>query len=128
MQQTNVNKYIGEKIKYYRTKKNLTQLELGEYLGITSQTISRYESGILETNQDVLFRLAEFFNISINEFFPTIHHNRKENDSECVQDLLEQYKVLFDKDDRLTEEQKKFFMDFLEERHKRIDEKEEKGS
>ncbi len=37
-------------------------------------------------------------------------------------DLLDQYNALFDKDDRLTEEQKKFFMDFLTEKHKKIDE------
>ncbi len=68
----NVSKYVGEKIKFYRTSKNITQQELGEYLNTTSQTVSRYESGILEANQDVLFKLAEYFKISINDFFPPI--------------------------------------------------------
>lgn len=37
--------------------------------------------------------------------------------------LLEQYHILFDKDSVLTEEQKKFFIDFLTEKHKEIDKK-----
>lgn len=67
-----INKYIGEKIKKYRIDKNITQEELGEYLNTTSQTISRYESGKLGTNQDVLYKLANYFKISINNFFPNI--------------------------------------------------------
>lgn len=66
----NIDKYIGNKIKYYREKKNVSQKELGEFLNTTSQTISRYESGTRGTNQDVLFALADYFGISINEFFP----------------------------------------------------------
>ncbi len=68
-----INKYVGEKIKYYRTRSNFTQQELGEYLGTTSQTISRYESGILEANHEILFKLAEHFHISINDFFPPLN-------------------------------------------------------
>lgn len=67
-----INEYIGNKIKEYRIKKNITQEELGEYLKTTSQTISRYESGKLGTNQDILYKLAEYFKVSINEFFPPI--------------------------------------------------------
>lgn len=74
----NISKYVGEKIKYYRTQKNLTQQELGEYLATTSQTISRYESGVLEANQNILFRLADYFGISINDFFPPLHFNNAE--------------------------------------------------
>ena len=68
----NVSKYVGEKIRFYRTNKKVTQQELGEYLNTTSQTISRYENGILEANHDVLFKLAEYFKISINDFFPPL--------------------------------------------------------
>lgn len=69
----NISKFVGEKIKFFRNKKNITQQEIGEYLGTTSQTVSRYESGILEANQDVLFKLAEYFQVSINDFFPPLN-------------------------------------------------------
>lgn len=67
-----VNKYIGNKIREFRNKKNITQEELAEFLKTTPQTISRYEIGDRKTNNDILFELAEYFNISINEFFPPL--------------------------------------------------------
>lgn len=66
----NVNKYIGERIKKNRIKKNVTQQELGEYLNVSTQAISRYELGSRKTDNDILFKLAEYFNVSINDFFP----------------------------------------------------------
>lgn len=68
-----INKYIGSKIKEFRTTRNITQEELGEYLNTTSQTISRYETGERKTNHDMLFQLADYFNVSINDFFPPLH-------------------------------------------------------
>lgn len=67
-----INKYIGSKIRSLRESKNLTQEEIAEYLNTTPQTISRYEIGDRKTNQDVLFKLAEYFKVSINEFFPSL--------------------------------------------------------
>lgn len=70
----NINEFIGKKIKELRTKKNITQEELGEFLNTTSQTVSRYESGKLKTNQDILYKLAEYFKVSVNDFFPPIEN------------------------------------------------------
>ncbi len=67
-----INVFIGNKIRELRNTKNITQEEIGEYLGVTSQTVSRYESGKLKTNQDVLYKLAEYFKVSINDFFPDL--------------------------------------------------------
>lgn len=67
-----INQYIGNKIRELRERKNLTQEDLAEYLNTTSQTISRYEIGDRKTNQGILFKLAEYFKISINDFFPPL--------------------------------------------------------
>lgn len=67
-----VNKYIGNKIREFREKRNLTQEEIAEYLDTTAQTVSRYEIGDRKTNQDILFKLAEYFKVSINDFFPPL--------------------------------------------------------
>lgn len=74
-----INVFIGNKIKELRNAKNITQEEIGEYLGVTSQTVSRYESGKLKTNQDVLFKLAEYFKVSVNDFFPDLQDNGTAN-------------------------------------------------
>ena len=68
----NVNKYIGNKIREIRDKKNLTQEDIADFLNTTPQTISRYENGDRKTNQDILFKLAEYFKVSINDFFPPL--------------------------------------------------------
>lgn len=72
------NKYIGSKIKEFRISKNITQEELGEFLNTTSQTVSRYENGERKTSNDMLFQLADYFNVSINDFFPSLNFNNAE--------------------------------------------------
>lgn len=98
----NIDEYIGNKIKYYREKKNISQKELGELLNTTSQTISRYESGKRGTNQDILFLLAEYFNININDFFPPVSNN---NDDKLKQlETSTGVKISYSSDKELTEE------------------------
>ena len=80
-----INKYVGSKIKEYRQNKGITQQELAEYLNTTSQTVSRYEGGILETNNNILFKLAEYFNISIDDFFPSFDNALIEENYRSIQ-------------------------------------------
>ena len=67
-----INKYIGEKIKYFRNKRNITQEELAEKLGTTYQSISRYETGDRNTNNALLYRISQILDISINDLFPPV--------------------------------------------------------
>lgn len=58
---------LGEKIKLYRENKKMTQNEVAEILSVSPATISKYESGTLEPNIESLKKLAELFEISIDE-------------------------------------------------------------
>lgn len=58
---------LGDKIKIYREKKRMTQNEVADMLNVSPATISKYESGVLEPNIESLKRLAELFEISIDE-------------------------------------------------------------
>ena len=58
---------LGEKLKTYRENKKMTQVEVAEALGIKSATVSKYESGTLEPNIEALKKLAELFEVSIDE-------------------------------------------------------------
>ena len=58
---------LGDKIKLYREKKRMTQNEVAGILNVSPATISKYESGALEPNIESLKRLAELFEISIDE-------------------------------------------------------------
>lgn len=58
---------LGEKIKKYRENKKMTQNEVAEVLGVKPATISKYETNTLEPNIESIKKLAEIFEISIDE-------------------------------------------------------------
>ena len=61
----NIN--IGENIKNLRKRKDITQEELAEHLGISFQSISKWERGDGFPDITMLPDLADFFNTSIDE-------------------------------------------------------------
>lgn len=65
-------KYVGEQIKKFRERRNMTQDDLAERLGTTRQSISRYEIGERKANQDILFALSDIFGVAVNDFFPAV--------------------------------------------------------
>lgn len=58
---------LGEKIKKYREEKKITQVEVAEILGVKPATISKYEARALEPNIESLKKLAELFEVSVDE-------------------------------------------------------------
>ena len=74
-----INKYVGERIKYFREAKNMTLMELAEQMDMYYQNLSRYETGDRKTNNEILFRLSQLFNVSINDFFPPVENGDFDN-------------------------------------------------
>ena len=58
---------IGKFIDTLRKEKGLTQEKLGEKLGVTNKTISRWESGNYIADVEMLSRLSIEFGVSISE-------------------------------------------------------------
>lgn len=58
---------IGRFIAELRREKNLTQEELGERLGVTNKTVSRWENGNYMPNIEMLQLLSAEFGVSVNE-------------------------------------------------------------
>ena len=58
---------IGNKIKAYRELNKMTQKDVAEILGVEPATISKYEAGAIEPSIESLNRLAETFNITVDE-------------------------------------------------------------
>ena len=58
--------YLPENLKKYRIMKNLTQEDVAEYLGITAQSVSKWERG--ESYPDITFlsALANIFETSVD--------------------------------------------------------------
>lgn len=71
---------IGEKIRFLRRENNITQDTLAEYLGVTSQAISRWESETCYPDIEILPSIASFFGISIDELLgydPSMERQRE---------------------------------------------------
>lgn len=60
-------KEIGKFIAFLRKKKNLTQEQLAEKLGVNNRTVSRWENGNYMPDLAILIPLSEVLNISIYE-------------------------------------------------------------
>lgn len=58
---------FGEKIYRLRTARNLSQEELGELLGVSRQSISKYENNSAVPDLDRVVKLAEIFEVSLDE-------------------------------------------------------------
>lgn len=54
------------RLRQLRRQKGLSQLRLAMELGMSQNTISRYESGEREADYQTLIRLADYFNVSID--------------------------------------------------------------
>ena len=57
---------IGVKIKLLRKEKRVTQEELAEYLHISAQAVSKWETGASSPDIDMLPKLAIFFGTSLD--------------------------------------------------------------
>lgn len=57
----------GKFIADLRKEKGLTQEQLGDKIGVTNKTVSRWETGVYLPPADVMLALGELFNVSVNE-------------------------------------------------------------
>ena len=75
-----MNIKIGEKIKELRKKYSITQDKFSEYLGVTSQAVSRWENGTCYPDVDLFPSIANFFNITIDELFESDRTQKRQKD------------------------------------------------
>lgn len=59
---------IGMKIREFRTKKGLTQEELGQLVGVTTQAVSKWERGGAP-DAEILPRIADALGVSVDALF-----------------------------------------------------------
>ena len=58
---------LAEKILHLRTQLGLSQLELAEKLGVSRQSVSKWETGQSVPDLEKLIKLADLFGISVDE-------------------------------------------------------------
>ena len=63
MELTQIGKFIAE----LRKEQGFTQEQLGDKIGVTNKTISRWETGVYLPPADAMLMMSELFDVSINE-------------------------------------------------------------
>lgn len=67
---------MQEKLIIIRKQKDLTQKELANLIGITPKQYGLKENGDCKFNGDEMFKIADFFNMKVDDIFlPTTHQN-----------------------------------------------------
>lgn len=65
---------IGKKIRALRRQKNISQEVLAQYLGVSFQAVSKWESGSTMPDISLIPSIASFFEVSIDELFDFNHY------------------------------------------------------
>lgn len=110
-----MNNNFAFNLKHIRQEKGLTQEQLGKLMDKDYSTIGKWENGTRSPIMEDLLKLSEVLNVDIKDLID------KDYSSSTNIDMLSQYRFLFDKDNALTDEQKKFIIEFLEDKHKKVD-------
>lgn len=82
---------IGSKIRELRRRDGRTQEALAEALGVTSQAVSRWESGGSYPDMEMMPAIANYFHVSIDALFG--YHNDRE---EKIKEILDRASALID--------------------------------
>lgn len=65
-----IDRYVGIRVRYFRTIKKWSQTQLGDKLNITFQQIQKYEKGTNRIGSGRLSIIAQVLGQPIAEFFP----------------------------------------------------------
>ena len=65
--QNDFYKEVGQRIRYYREKKNMTQAELGEKLGVTKNAIYTWEVGKCSLHLQTAKQICKELDITLSQ-------------------------------------------------------------
>ena len=57
-------KMFGERFRELRVEKGLTTVQVGEAVGISDASVSRWENGLIIPKADSIYSVAKFFGVS----------------------------------------------------------------
>ncbi|MEY2239413.1 helix-turn-helix domain-containing protein [Bacillus altitudinis] len=104
---------FGKRITTLRKKAGLTQEELAKKLNVTRSALSQYELGTREPNYDLLLKIADFFEVTVdyligrsdNPDYKIIDDNKIESDPDL--------QIAFHAASDFSEEARKQTIDFI---------------
>ena len=90
-----------ENLRKIREKRNINQLKIAMDIGITQESISKYETGNAFPSKEILIKLADYFNCSIDYLLnrtdnPNINKEKISKEDEKIENLIFRFKNLSD--------------------------------
>ena len=67
-----IKKSLGEVLKTHRTKNKMTQDFVAESVGVSRQSVSKWEQGISDPSTSNLFALAKLFGVSVEDLLKEV--------------------------------------------------------
>lgn len=89
--------HLGDKIRELRRRDGRTQEALADALGITSQAVSRWESGGSYPDMEILPAIANYFGVTIDELFG--YQSDRERKVDAIIDKVDGYHIKARSDD-----------------------------
>lgn len=89
---------MENKLRFLRKQQKISQAEIAKVIDVTSQAYSRYELGQRELGYDMLCKLADYFNVSVDYL---IGHETKKSPimerplSDLAENFIQKYSDLF---------------------------------
>lgn len=88
--------YFSSKIKEERQKHNMSQQQLGEKLTISRQAISKWERGESYPSLDMLIKLSDLFDITLDELVKEDHSLKEQLIKDSQKLVYPRWKLFFD--------------------------------
>lgn len=83
-----VKEVFANRLRKLRIAKKLSQTELAEKFGVQRQVISYYETGSRKPDINFIYKVAQFFNVSIDFLFGYDYHGAQIEAVNCIMKFL----------------------------------------
>jgi transcriptional regulator with XRE-family HTH domain len=91
---TEIDLYVGERVRTLRTELRLTLQDLAGRLGISHQQLQKYEVGTNRFSAGMLYNVAQALGISVSDLFPGSEPTRVAAGERAIHTLAEVRRVL----------------------------------
>lgn len=79
---------IGEQIAFFRKQRNLTQGQLGERLGVSDRTVSKWENGDSLPAANIIPAIADTLGVALDEIFGVNMKKQEDGISATIQETI----------------------------------------